>query len=122
MANSEDALIPYGEYCYSVEVLGPGESLSNDVDRYGFDLREFRYHNDRKAILCPYWRRTSHGTVRCEKLLREVFAERESFEVERMKAAAHFGEKSVGRSVGYSYELADEIKVCNINMTNENDL
>ncbi len=40
--------------------------MDGDVSRYGMGLRESSHHGPWKAVLCPYWQRTTHGTIRCE--------------------------------------------------------
>lgn len=63
----DKSVIPPGEFCYRVVRLGAGESISDDIERFGRDLREFRYHGAYKEVLCPYWIRTERDTVRDRK-------------------------------------------------------
>lgn len=114
--DKDPALIPVGENCYRLVPIAPGAVLDDDAWRYGMDLREFRYHGDWKTVLCPYWRRTGHGTVRCEFLDREVFDEDDDHA--REKVVALFGDRAEGR-VGRAWELADEFKVCAIHYTED---
>ncbi|MBK6651926.1 MAG: hypothetical protein IPG42_20895 [Betaproteobacteria bacterium] len=70
MPDTPDPLIPSGRFCYRLEPITPGEVMANDLERYGKDLREHSYGGGMKQVLCPYWIRTDHGTVRCEKMNR----------------------------------------------------
>lgn len=109
-------LIPVGEFCYRIVELAPGEVLSREHDRYGRDLREFPYHRGTKCVLCPYWQRTNHGTVRCEYLGKEVLDdEAEDWGQALALATEYFGAGQVDQKVGRSWALADEIKVCGVN-------
>lgn len=81
--------IPVGPFCYSLVPIADGEVLSDDVERFGKELREFRYHGQNKEVLCPYWRRTDYGTVVCDFLHKEVHDD--------------------------SWALPDELKICGIN-------
>jgi hypothetical protein len=113
------SLIPPGGLCYQVVDLEPGETLSDDWDRFGLDLREFKYGERAKQVLCPYWTKTHHGTVRCEWLDLEVHDDNADFETSRALSRAHFGEVEVYRRVKYSLLLSDEIKICDINQALE---
>lgn len=107
----DESLIPYGQFCYRIEKIGDGEVLSRDIERFGKDLREYSYFGDLKEVLCPYWIRTDYGTVRCEFLGREVVDEDDRKAL--AKIARHFGEEAA-KTISYSYELADELKICGI--------
>jgi len=71
-------LIPQGSFCYSIVDLEEGEILDSDAARFGKDLREFAYGPGRKEVLCPYWRKTNYGMVRCEYLNVESLLEDEA--------------------------------------------
>lgn len=116
-------LIPVGDFCYRVERLAPGEVLSRDLDRYGKDLREYSFSlaHRTKAVLCPYWQVTGHGTVRCEHLNREVLDEERDYALSLDKANKHFGADRVHEMVGRSWALADEIKICGVNEDDEDE-
>ena len=110
--NKDESGIPKGEFCYSIKRIQPGEVLCDDVDRFGKDLREYRYRHDWKEILCPYWRRTDYGTVICEFLDVEVVDEDDWDAREKIKRyleTTH--EKKV---IGHDCLLSDEIKICDI--------
>jgi hypothetical protein len=57
------SIIPPGCFCYRIKRIQGDEKLNDNIDRFGKDLREFRYHGEYKEILCPYWRLTDYGTV-----------------------------------------------------------
>ena len=65
LRNIDTNLIPIGEDCFRLELIGPGEQLSHDGERFGKDLRQFSYGGGYKQVLCPYWQKTHYGTVRC---------------------------------------------------------
>jgi hypothetical protein len=111
----DETLIPPGGLCYQVVDLEPGEVLSDDWERFGQDQREFKFGKTAKQVLCPYWFKTSHGTVRCERLDVEVYDDNGDFELTRALAKAHFGEDEVWQHVQFSFLLSDEIKICDIN-------
>lgn len=90
--------------------------MANDIDRYGKDLREFSFHRGQKAVLCPYWIRTNHGTVRCEKMNVEVFDDESDPKGAVLKATAHFGADKVHALVRHSHWLPDELKICDMAM------
>jgi hypothetical protein len=64
----DQSVIPFGDYCYEIIELKPDEVLSTDVEQFGKNLREFRYHGNSKEVLCPYWFRLDNGMTRCEYL------------------------------------------------------
>jgi hypothetical protein len=103
-------LIHKGDFCYRIVLLAPGEVLSTARERYGKDLREFAFHRDSKAVLCPFWRHTDHGTVRCEFLGIEVLSESEPYELALRQGTDHFGAALVDERVGRSSLLADEAR------------
>ena len=85
----DTSVIPVSDYfCCQIVEIQPDEILSTDIERFGKDLREYRYSENTKEILCPYWFRTDHNTVRC------VFLDIED---------------------DMDSPLADEQKICNIN-------
>jgi hypothetical protein len=114
-----DKTVPKGEFCYTILKIADGEILSNDIARFGYDLREFKYHNDAKEVLCPYWNRTNHGTIRCDKLDLEVYDEDICYADARKLALEHFGEAEIDNRVKHSSLLAEEIKVCDINLEDD---
>jgi hypothetical protein len=123
--NYSDTVIPKGDFCYRVVPIAEGEILSTDFERFGRDLREYPFnaHGD-KRVLCPYWIRTTHGTVRCERLDLEVFDDDLGYydhETALEKATQHFGKDNVASKVGRSWELPDELKVCGINLDEDED-
>ena len=106
----DPSLIPDGPYCYRVE-LKEESFVNGDVRRYGKELREFSHHGLWKAILCPYWHRTEHGTIRCEYVGQECLDEddREA----RDKSIRHFTALGLEPCLSLSW-LADECKICGI--------
>lgn len=115
----DESLIPEGEYCYRVAALAEGEVLVVDWDRFGKDLREAGYANHRKRILCPYWQATDYGTVRCNFLDREVFDD--FFDGPKKRIVEHFGSENALDRFERDWALPDEIKVCGINVDDEDD-
>jgi hypothetical protein len=110
----DESLIPRGEYCYRIIKIAKGEALgSDDLDRFGKELREVPYHGEHKEVLCPYWIRTDYGTVKCDFLGKEVVEEEEDNATERIKI--HFGHGQIPETIGYSWKLSDEIKICGVN-------
>jgi hypothetical protein len=107
--------VPPGGHCYRLTVIAKEEAVPKDLSRYGFELREYS-SSGLKFSLCPHWNFTEHGTVRCELLDVEVLSESEAFYVALAKATAHFGELEVDAKVGRSSSLADEVKICKINL------
>jgi hypothetical protein len=101
------SLIPSGEYCYRVVKIREGEILSRDLEKFGRELREARYHGEYKRVLCPYWQSTEYGTVRCDFLDREFIDDTE-------KILAHFGGQDAPSRFEYFLVLPDEIKICGI--------
>jgi hypothetical protein len=112
--------VPPGDHCYRLTVIAVAEAVPKDLARFGFELREYSSRG-LKTSLCPHWRLTEHGTVRCELLDVEVLSEREAFSVALAKATVHFGELEVDAKVGRSSFLADEIKICEINLDEPED-
>lgn len=107
------SLIPPGNYCYRVVDLKPGEVLSQDIDRFGRELREFSYNKGRKEILCPYWYRTEYGMVQCRYLNVETLDDDDP--EAKSKALAHFGGEKAFEEANHPSLLYDEIKICGIN-------
>jgi len=90
--------------------LVAGEKLSADIAQFGKDLREFSYRPGYKEVLCPYWRKTDYGMIRCDFL--DVQSLDEDDDQSQMKAIEYFGsEQEFDRNNHYSY-LYDEIKIC----------
>ena len=106
----DSTLIPDGPYCYRLERKEDGFE-NGDVSRYGMELREFSHHGPWKAILCPYWQRTAHGTIRCEYIGQECLDEddREA----RDKSIRHFTSLGLEPCLSLSW-LADECKICGV--------
>lgn len=117
MMPKDPRLIPAGAYCYRVVGLRDGEELPTDFGRFGNDLREAGYHRGRKRVLCPYWQVTDHGTIRCDYLDLEVLDE--SDRDARRQVAEHFGTGKAAFRIGTCCLLADEVKVCEINVEDE---
>ena len=115
----DKSVIPPGEFCYRVVPLGAGESISDDIERFGRDLREFRYHGAYKEVLCPYWHRTEQDTVRCEYLDKEYYDDSYPKQAAGIKCQT----PGTGHSarLEYSWEILDEIKICGINDQEEDD-
>ena len=113
------SLIPAGEYCYRVVKIEDGEVLSRDIDRFGKDLREYEYHDGYKCILCPYWNRTDYGTVRCDYLEKEVIDGQD--DDAKVKIQTHFGISDASDKFGWSDLLEDEIKICDLNLDDEDE-
>ncbi len=101
--------LPFCRLVWHSQLAGGGPS-------YGKDLREFSFHRGQKAVLCPYWIRTSHGTVRCEKMNVEVFDDGSDPKGAVLKATAHFGADKVHALVRHSHWLPDELKICGMAM------
>lgn len=116
------AVIPHGEFCYQVMELPDGElQLSLSLEAFGKELRDVDYIWGYKRVLCPYWQVTDHGTVRCEYLAVEAVMEHD-YEVHLDQALAHFGTEQALAAVRVSASLlTDEIKICAINLPDEND-
>jgi hypothetical protein len=117
----DDSVIPKGYFCYTVVWYGEGESEVPLTNRFGFEVREARTHERAKRVLCPHWQRTTHGTVRCERMEREA-----AFDTDYQKnvalAIAHFGSKEAWESIRASpYDLGDEQKICGINVDDDDD-
>ena len=113
MAKKDESVIPPGEHCYRVYPIRDGEVLSWDHDRFGKDLREFSYGPGFKEVLCPYWRRTEYGTVKCEFLGMEVLDNEINDHNESVALLA----KRIGLEAAQQFPaslLADEIKECDI--------
>lgn len=104
------SLIPEGQFCYQtirVEVV--------DEKGYVKDIYSVNPY-DR----CPYWQRTDYGTVRCLFLGREVVDEYGGNNAIQ-KITQHFGEEKALEQFEYCSDLADEIKICRINLDSEVD-
>ncbi len=111
--------IPPGEYCYRVEPIREGEVLSREISRFGKDLREYSYCKGYKSVLCPYWRRTDYGTVRCEYLDREVLDDESADPRVSLKLLAERIGEEAARDFPRDWKLADEIKICGVNEDDE---
>lgn len=112
-------VIPPGEYCYRIRKIEPGEILSTDVDRYGKDLREYSYHKGYKSVLCPYWKRTDYGTVRCNFMDYEALDDEDP--KARELAIAYFNDEKAPDRFERSWLLPDEIKICGIKENEDED-
>lgn len=106
-------MIPAGPFCYSIVPIAVGEILSDNLERFGKELREFRYHGDTKEVLCPYWRTTDYGTVICEFLHKETYDDLDADS--RALIEAKFGKSEPGGRIRHSWALPDELKICGIN-------
>jgi hypothetical protein len=113
------SLVPPSAYCYRVVIIGSDEVLSTDIERFGYELREFPWHGNYKQVLCPYWKRTGYGMVRCEYLEVEGLDEAEADA--RRKAIAHFGSKDEFFKADRSRQLYDEVKICGVKEDEEED-
>ncbi len=106
----DPTLIPDGPYCYRIEPKE--ESFANgDVRRYGMELREYSHHGQWKAVLCPYWRRTEHGTIRCQFVGDECLDDGDP--EAREKSARHFKSLGLDPCLASSW-LGDECKTCGV--------
>lgn len=110
--------IPPGKYCYRVVPRDPGDTFDGGVDRYGMELREYSFGSDRKQVACPHWWRTEYGTVQCRLLDFECADEFEPHFKEKIQQ--HFG-VSYEQTTLWICDLADEFKVCEINMEEPDD-
>lgn len=108
----DESLIPPGRFCFRVVKIRAGEIMDADVDKYGRQLREFRYLGDWKVMLCPYWTKTEYKTVRCAFLNKEFYTDAISRQKE--KILAHFGSTEIPDHIEFSHYIHDEIKVCGI--------
>jgi hypothetical protein len=110
----DDSVIPAGDYCYQLVPLVEGEVLSDDIERFGKDLREYRFNQYDKEVLCPYWQRTDYGMIVCEYLGVQNLDEDDP--TARDRAIAHFGSvEAMSQACGSAF-LQDEIKICGINV------
>ncbi|MGH8461611.1 MAG: hypothetical protein ACRESS_08405 [Stenotrophobium sp.] len=112
MTEKSTDVIPEGPFCYRVVEKLPGETFTGDSSRFGMELREWSYRGNLKEVLCPYWQRTEHGTVRCEFLGREYV---EPISDEYPIALAYFGSEAAMSHLERSQLIPDEIKICGIN-------
>lgn len=111
--NRDVSPIPPGLYCYRVVPREPGDVFAEGALRYGMELREYAWGHDRKQVACPHWWRTEYGTVQCRLLDFECADELDpEF---KAKIEQHFG-CSYQETKLWICDLADEIKVCEINM------
>ncbi|MBU0752978.1 MAG: hypothetical protein KJ787_04065 [Gammaproteobacteria bacterium] len=107
MKQAHPLLIPEGKFCYRIEVSA--ESIHPSSPAVGGQVREAKFGDREKMVLCPYWMRTEHGTVRCGYL---------SIEVEGMVSGdyelstEHYGVEKTG-TIEWSL-LSDKIKVCQV--------
>lgn len=108
----DTSLIPSGEFCYSVVKIREGEILSQEIEKFGRELREFQYYGDYKEVLCPYWQKTEYGTVRCNFLDREFIDDDDPTSIE--KIVTNFGSSDAPSKFERSWALPDEIKICKI--------
>ncbi len=109
----DTSVIPSGDYCYRVVDIREGEILIEDPNRFGKELRQYRYHGNDKQVLCPYWQRTDYGTVRCNFLDKEIIDD-EDLAAEN-KIMEYFNISDPRAKFESSWMLADEIKICGIN-------
>ncbi|WP_139800689.1 hypothetical protein [Geothermobacter hydrogeniphilus] len=110
----DKSIIPYGDFGYTVTMIKHDKILSDDIDRFGKSLREFRYHEGYKEVLCPYWRRSDYGTVKCEYLDVEVIDSEDFNAWDKIKS--HFSIDDPSRLFERSHRLPDEIKICDLNL------
>ena len=113
----DSSRIPAGQFCYRIVPLQPGEVLSTEINRFGKELREYSFAPGYKEVLCPYWQRTDHGTVRCDYLHQEYLDDTEPCAKQRAKA--HDPRLA---SIGPSSYLTDEIKICKVKTEEDADL
>jgi hypothetical protein len=112
MVNKDTTVIPPGGYCYRVVRLRPNEILSEDVERFKKNLREYLFTPGWKEVLCPYWLRTDYGMVRCDFLEVESLDEDDPNAME--KALKHFSSEDAFRKANRYSLLYDEIKICDV--------
>ncbi|MFO1217896.1 MAG: hypothetical protein U1E89_05865 [Burkholderiaceae bacterium] len=103
--------MPAGEFCYCVHKVEPGEVLVNDFSRFGKEVRHGRFGAHAKRVLCPFWRRTEHGTTRCELTGAEEWHNGEVFDA----ALDLFGADALYERFRPPSWLDDEIKTCGVN-------
>lgn len=115
--DKDESLIPEGRYCYRVVDLAEGEVLVFDPKRFGKDQREADCTKSTKRILCPYWQTTDYETVRCNFLDREVFYD--FLDGPKKLIVERFGSEDALNRFGRDWALPDEIKVCGINVDEE---
>jgi hypothetical protein len=117
-----DSDIPFGNFCYAVVEILPGQPDPITSSRFGYEVREAFYHVGRKQVLCPHWRLTDHGTVCCTKLGVEAISDYGGYQQNLEKARVHFGSAAAfeAKRVGDHF-LPDEIKICAINMEDDFD-
>ncbi len=114
MTDSHDG-VPAGEYCYQRTAATAADYVPLDPALAGVEVRVY-VSRGMKFSRCPHWQTTEHGTVRCELLDVEVLDEHGDYAAALAMATAHFGELEVDAKVGRSWMLADEIKICDINL------
>ena len=122
MSKKTHPLIPFGRFCYRMENVAPGEVLSRERDRYGKDLREYPYHKGTKAVLCPYWQATDHGTGRCEFLGVEHLDEEQGHALALfLRRSTTSGPITYASEIGHSFDLPDEYKICGVNEDDDDE-
>ncbi|MBS0467382.1 MAG: hypothetical protein JSS31_00090 [Proteobacteria bacterium] len=115
----DESVIPPGHYCYRVRKVAPNEVLSDDIERFGKDLREYYYGGGFKEILCPYWQLTDYGMVRCEFLGVEGLDESRGA---KAKALHYYKTEELFNTANKSHHyLSDEIKICGIAENQDED-
>lgn len=108
MSNRDTQFIPTGKFCYRVEPLA--ESLLHpSSSEVGGQVREAKFGDREKMVLCPYWIRTEHGTVRCEYLNSEVEG---MVSGDYELSVEHYGVEKAAQ-IEWSL-LSDMIKVCQV--------
>lgn len=117
MSKPRHPLIPVGDFCYARVPLEVGEALEPwDSERCGRELREVPTRGG-KRVLCPFWQRTDHGTVRC------AFTGDEEWENAGVYDAVGelFGYPAAHARFRPPHVLEDEIKTCGVNEDDGDD-
>jgi hypothetical protein len=94
--------------------LRDGEVLSTDRQEFGRSLREFPYLPGWKEVLCPYWQRTDHGTVKCLFTGAEVFDDTLDADHAVALSTGRLG-KAKASELRWHWALPDEVKICAVN-------
>lgn len=107
-------LIPFGDYCYHMVTLRPGEA-PRSVDLDGFGIT-YPYYPADGSLLCPYLRLSNHQVVYCDLMGLASLNLYGDVAANRAKALAHYGsacklEQALSRHSGYLYDLLKECGV-----------
>lgn len=97
----DDDLIPRGDYCYHVWAVSDLATRGVYLDMHPNEI-------------CPYWLKTGHGTIRCERMGVEAVIEWGDYDENLRMAEAALGVAGLARVCISATYLTDQIKVCDI--------